>query len=271
MPPACGACSHPGKDMSDVDVSDVVLTGERTWPGIESENYWFMRHLACYRWAATIIRDVTDQWLLRAKFLDAGSGEGYGTAELSAICDRSVTAVELDAPTAAHARSRYPHLVQVQANLVSLPFRNHSFAATVSLQVVEHIWDPLAYLRELARCTSGPIVVSTPNRPVHSPGLERGERPANPFHVREFDASELIDLLNVAVPDRTPTVYGLIHGERLRTWEQTKGSLPSALLDSAVPADASDVARSVEVDDFTIKRLESCDPDTDIHDLVALW
>jgi SAM-dependent methyltransferase len=255
-------------------MTEVVLTGERTWPGIESETYWFVRHLACYRWAARVIRDTTDQGTSAGwpgSVLDAGSGEGYGTAELRAICDRSVTAVELDAPTAAHARSRYPHMVQVQANLVSLPFSNLAFAATVSLQVVEHIWDPLAYLRELARCTSGPIVISTPNRPVHSPGLERGERPANPFHVREFDASELVDLLNVAVPDRVPSIYGLVHGARLRMWEQSNGSLPSALVQTAVSADVSDFAQTVGIEDFTIKTVDTRDPDTDIHDLVALW
>jgi SAM-dependent methyltransferase len=252
-------------------MTDVALTGERTWPNIPSENYWFMRHLACYRWAATVFDDGLTQGTPSGLILDAGSGEGYGAAELTALGERGVVGVELDAPTAQHAHARYPALAQVRANLVSLPFRERSFFATVSLQVVEHIWDPLAYLRELARCSSGPIVISTPNRLVHSPGLGRGEQPANPFHVREFDAWELVDLLNVAVPDRVPTIYGLVHGERIRAWEQGNDSLPSALLRSAVTEDTWQFARTVAADDFTIALLDGHEPDLEIHDLVALW
>jgi len=252
-------------------MTEVALTGERTWPGIPSENYWFMRHLTCYRWAATVIGEQSTPAELPGGILDAGSGEGYGSAELMASCHRSVVAVELDAPTAAHARSRYPALAQVRANLVALPFANRAFAAAVSLQVVEHIWDPLAYLRELARCTRGPIVISTPNRLVHSPGLARGERPANPFHVREFDASELTDLLNEAAPNRTPIIYGLVHAERIRVWESGSGALPSALLASTVATDASEFAQSVGMDDFTVELFDNCEPTSEIHDLVALW
>ena len=265
VPPAPSRVAPVGQ------MTEVVLTGERTWPGIPSENYWFVRHLACYRWAATVIGEQSTRAELPGGILDAGSGEGYGSAELMASCHRSVIAVELDAPTAAHARSRYPDMAHVRANLVALPFANLSFAAAVSLQVVEHIWDPLAYLRELARCTRGPIIISTPNRPVHSPGLARGERPANPFHVREFDAPELADLLNDAAPNRTPTIYGLVHGERLRAWEHSKGSLPSALLASTVATDASEFAQSVGMDDFTVEPFDNCEPTTEIHDLVALW
>lgn len=203
--------------------------------------------------------------------MDAGSGEGYGAGELTEVCERGVVGVELDAPTAAHARVRYPALAQVQANLVALPFQPRSFSAAVSLQVIEHIWDPLAYLSELSRCTNGPIAVSTPNRLVHSPGLGRGEQPMNPFHVREFDARELVELLTSAVPDRTPTIYALFHGERLRAWEQRNGSLPSSLLEANVTSDTLQFARTVEVADFPIELIDLHEPRSEIHDLVALW
>jgi SAM-dependent methyltransferase len=253
-------------------MTEEFLTGERTWPGVPRENYWFMRHLACYRWAAKVIdRQAPSGWIL-----DAGSGEGYGTAELSTGRDRDAVGVELDAPTAHHARGRYPRVSHVRANLIALPFQSLSIAACVSLQVIEHIWDPVTYLRELARCSGGPVIISTPNRPVHSPGLARGERPENPFHVREFDALELVELLATADSDRTPVLYGVCHGQRLRAWENESRSLPQALIEEPDASDVAAFAETIAVDDFTIEVIEISTvtvsiAGSDVHDLVAVW
>ena len=249
------------------------LTGERTWPGITCENYWFMRHLACYRWAAAQLaqRAATSSTHL-GPVVDAGAGEGYGSDELTRALGCPVVAVELDAPTACHAGSHYPALAIVRANLVELPFRTGSFQAAVSLQVVEHIWDPLAYLRELSRCSIGPVILSTPNRPVHSPHLQRGQRPDNPFHVREFDALELTELLEAADDARTPTWFGLRHGTRITQWEDRNGSLPHALfLD---PEDADPVtafASTLSDTDFLIEQMNPQDTISSVLDLVAIW
>lgn len=283
MPPAPGASLPPLPSVP-------ALTGERTWPDIPSETYWFTRHVACYRWASSVLatdlagREVSTDYV--APVLDAGSGEGYGASELSRATHRPVIGVELDASTALHASTRYPELSQTRANLVALPFRTSVFAAAVSFQVVEHIWDPLAYLRELARCTHGPVLISTPNRPVHSPGLPPGGRPDNPFHVREFDAQELSALLYASDPERTPTFFGLRHGPTITSWEEHHGSLPAALVSAVPSAVALTFAEGITADDFVIDFL---DPhvrgpsvhdlavhdlpvhDLSVHDLIALW
>lgn len=237
------------------------LTGERTLPGIPAENYWFRRHEAAYAWAAEAIGAGRDR--VRDPILDAGAGEGYGTHVLP-----GALGVELDAATVRHARARYPAVPWVRANLVALPLADRSCAAAVSLQVIEHIWDPLAYLRELARCARGPIVVSTPNRPVHSPGLARRAKPDNPFHVREFDADELAELLGDADAARSVRMFGLHHGPRVAGWEAEHGSLPDALL--ADDPSAVDFAEQVGIADFAIRPLAECDGSS-VHDLVALW
>ena len=53
----------------------LVLTGERTLPGIPDENYWFQRHVVAYRLAAAAAGGRV--------VLDAGCGEGYGLAMLA--------------------------------------------------------------------------------------------------------------------------------------------------------------------------------------------
>lgn len=237
-------------------------------PGDETENYWFARHLACYHWSGDQLAPLLEP----GPILDAGAGEGYGAHALGQASDRAVAAVELDGLTAGHIAARYPHLLAVRANLVALPFADESFAAAVSLQVIEHIWDPVTFLRELIRCSRGPIIVSTPNRPVHSPDLQPGQRPLNPFHVREFSAAELNELCHQVVPGRSVRVLGLHHGPRIRAWEAVHGSLPEALIkafDSPTEgeqANAVAFARTIDAGDFRITA--DC---TGAHDLVAVW
>jgi len=274
------ALSTPTDDRPKCTSSaDVVLTGERTWPGIAQENYWFSRHVACYRWAATQITASVPTVPTIAKasispdqprphpILDAGAGEGYGCEMLSSTTGAPVVAFDLDRATMEHLISTYRDVTGVLGNLVALPFRDRVFEAAVSLQVVEHVWDPIAYLSELDRCTLGPIIISTPNRPVHSPGLTPGATPVNPFHVREFDADELRALLTWASPARSVVLHGLRHGDRIQEWERRHGSLPAAVI--GADATALNFAATVTEKDFTICPI--ADDDEAAHDLIALW
>ncbi len=247
-----------------------VLTGERTWPGIPAENYWFARHLACYRWAATQLATTTavsSHGSRQRAFIDAGAGEGYGCELLRTTTDAHVVAFDLDETTMRHLRHAYQNIIGVLGNLIALPFQDRAFAAAVSLQVVEHIWDPIGYLSELDRCTAGPVIISTPNRPVHSPGLAPGETPRNPFHVREFDAAELRALLARSSNTRSIALWGLHHGDRIQRWEHRNGSLAEALIKA--DRSALDFAETVTDQDFTISPSDG--NDSTAQDLIALW
>ncbi len=245
----------------------LVLTGERTAPGIWHENYWFRRHEAVY---ACVPGWVEGQ---PAVVLDAGSGEGYAAELLGATWPAArLVGVDYDAAAVAHAARAYggPRAAYLRGALTALPLRTGSVGATMSLQVLEHIWTPEEYVRELARVTgpNGVLVLSTPNRLTFSPGLGRLERPPSAYHVREYDSVELAAELERWLPEWVLTAYGVRHGERLRHWEQAQGPLVAAQLAAPPQEWSSELAamvQSVERDDFAIGP-----PEDGCCDLVAV-
>jgi SAM-dependent methyltransferase len=196
------------------------LTGERTLPGATGEEYWFARHEAAYGW----IVETFGERLRGAVVVDAGSGEGYGAATLGDAGAREVLALEFDEASVAHAARAYPEVTTLRANLAAMPLAAGSVDVLVSLQVVEHLWDLRGFLRDCfsALRPGGLLVVSTPNRPVFSPGLARGAKPTNPFHVEELDAEQLEELLHAAGFGDV-TLHGLHHGARIEAWEKESG------------------------------------------------
>ncbi|MEZ0350805.1 class I SAM-dependent methyltransferase [Mycobacterium sp. pR1184] len=242
----------------------LTLTGERTIPDLDIENYWFRRHQVVYQRLAThcVGRDV----------LEAGCGEGYG-ADLIADVARRVIAVDYDEAAVAHVRSRYPRVEVLQANLAELPLPDASVDVVVNFQVIEHLWDQAQFVRECARVLrpSGLLMMSTPNRITFSPGRDT---PINPFHTRELNADELTELL-VDAGFTQVAVSGLFHGPRLREMDARHGgSIIDAQIARAVadapwpPQLAADVA-AVTADDFDLVDARDRDIDTSM-DLVAI-
>ena len=241
----------------------LTLTGERTIPDLDIENYWFRRHQVVYQRLAPRCagRDV----------LEAGCGEGYG-ADLIAGVARRVVAVDYDEAAVAHVRSRYARVEFIRANLAELPLPDASVDVVVNFQVIEHLWDQAQFVAECARVLrpSGLLMMSTPNRITFSPGRDT---PVNPFHTRELNAGELTELL-VDGGFAEVSISGLFHGPRLREMDARHGgSIIDAQIARAVaaapwpPELAADVA-AVTTDDFDI---ESSDRDIDDSlDLIAI-
>lgn len=207
---ATSAWPEPSADPS---APVLPLTGERTVPDIDHENYWFARHVAAYEFVAQRCRGL--------RVLDAGCGEGYGTSLLSgqAAC---VVGVDLVPEVVVHARARYRDAVTsdrvrfLRADLGDLPLEDASVDAVASLQVIEHLPDIRRYLGEIARVLTpgGRFFCATPNRLTFTPD---SVTPVNPFHVREFAPDELVEALGSRF--RVEAVYGVHHGPRLRVIE----------------------------------------------------
>ncbi len=225
----------------------LVLTGERTVPGIAEENYWFRRHEVAYEHVLAVCAD--------RDVLEAGSGEGYGADMLAAVA-RSVVCVDYDTAAVAHTRARYPELRIEQGNLVDLPIADSSVDVVVNFQVIEHLWDQTQFVRECARVLrpGGVLLMSTPNRITFSPGRDT---PLNPFHTRELSPTELTALLTDA-GFAVAEMAGVHHGPTLRALDKRwNGSFIDAQIQRSLdgqpwPVDlAADVA-SIRSTDFDI-------------------
>jgi len=99
-------------------------------------------------------------------FLDAGCGDGRYLAALEAELPARVAGVDISERILETARARVPRADLRQANLESLPFDDGAFDLVLSSQVIEHVVDADAALRELARVLrpDGALVLSTDNK-----------------------------------------------------------------------------------------------------------
>jgi SAM-dependent methyltransferase len=152
-----------------------------------------------------------------------------------------------------------------------LPAPTASVGLLATLQVIEHVWDHLQYLRECRRVLApgGDLLVTTPNRLTFSPGRDE---PLNPFHTREFTAGELLDLLDRAGL-RATYVGGLHAGPRLAGLD---GAFGGSFVDAQLatppdrwPAALADAVAGVRTGDFAVRDADRSDVDESL-DLVVV-
>jgi SAM-dependent methyltransferase len=242
----------------------LMLTGERTIPGLDVENYWFRRHEVVYQQLA--------QRCAGLDVLEAGCGEGYG-ADLIADVAHRVIGLDYDDAAVAHVRARYPRVEAVQGNLAELPLPDGSVDIVVNFQVIEHLWDQAQFIAECARVLrpGGLLMISTPNRITFSPGRDT---PINPFHTRELNAAELTELL-VEGGFVMDGMFGVFHGPVLQAMDARHGGsiidaqITRAVADAPWPAELLADVAAVTSTDFELTDCESSDIN-DSLDLVAI-
>ena len=122
----------------------------------EDRHWW-------YRGRRTVLENVIAQLRLpaRARILDAGCGSGRNMIDLAR--HGTVTGIELSETSVARARERASGEV-IEGSVLQMPFAADSFELAASLDVIEHLEDDLAALRELRRVVApgGALLVTVP-------------------------------------------------------------------------------------------------------------
>ncbi len=190
-------------------VPPLQLTGERTLPDVPAENYWFRRHQAVYEWIGARV--------VGGRVIDMACGEGYGS-DVLARSAASVVGVDANPEAYEHAQLRYRRRnLRFERGIVELHGDPGGFDAVVFLQTIEHVHDPVAVLahhRSLL-APGGVAYVSTPNVLTLAPrGAEKSD---NPWHLREYRASEFGELCRTVFSQ--VQVLGLLHARKLRVHE----------------------------------------------------
>jgi SAM-dependent methyltransferase len=198
-----------------MSATEDTFTGERL-PGRGDPEFGvdMERHLAAYRWASARAGG-------RA-VLDAGCGEGYGAALLAGHATRVLGVDVPEAITVATARHRVPRLAFRSLDLMHLPSLGEQFDLVVSFQVIEHVLDPVGFLRALAACVApgGTLVVTTPNRLMSVS--------ENPYHLREWTAPELLALAAPVLPG--VRMMGMNASDRVLAYERARGEQIARIL-----------------------------------------
>lgn len=151
---------------------------------VHSGDLFYQEHLARYEFARSHMRPGLT--------LDIACGTGYGTELLSRSADVCVIGADVHLPALVKARNEFADRWYIATSGTALPFASAVFDNVVTLETIEHIQSDEAYLGELARVLQpgGTCILSTPDR-LYS---ERHNL-TNPFHVREYSETELLNLL----------------------------------------------------------------------------
>ena len=167
-------------------------------------------NLSGYIWAASWLREIG-----RLRILDVACGSGYGTDYLATRAGEVVGA-DIVSSVVAQCRVRYPNprASFVVMDGIALGLRSETFDAIISQDTIEHVHQDRRFVEELVRVLrpGGILVLFT------AQGKERGCRPDNPYHEREYVPNEFQGLL--APYFHSIRWFGRRQGARLKAVER---------------------------------------------------
>lgn len=136
-----------------------------------------------------------------ANVIEIGCGEGY-MLEIMHDLNPSAryTGFDIDIPILQYARRRNPGAGVLLADAHRIPFADDAFDVAVCCEVLEHVGRPHDVIREIARITSGYVIVSVPREPIwRALNLVRGKYVSHmgntPGHINHWSTESFVALL----------------------------------------------------------------------------
>ena len=167
-------------------------TGERIVPEkIKScdEYLLYLRHMFAYKQASHFLNNNNN-------VLEVGCGEGYGTHYLSHRV-KNIIGLDIDENTIKHAAAKYSsdNCTFNFFDGLNIPYEDNIFDVVISFQVIEHVFNDFDFVSDIYRVMkkNSNFILTTPNRKYR---LKNNQQPWNRFHVREYSAIDLNNLLN---------------------------------------------------------------------------
>lgn len=180
----------------------------------------------------------------QTRVLDVGCGTGVSTA----VFADSNLLVGLDVAKLVKDDSRRK-IRYVLGDGFMLPFPNKTFDLVVSFDVIEHVDDDAAFVKEALRVVSdsGTLIIGTPNRRRISNRLRSllGRAPQYPnclgidpnlgpiLHLREYIPTDLIELVECVAPAIRVRIFGVLLGTYLRGKSVGILTVPAKLINLA--------------------------------------
>lgn len=155
-------------------------------------------------WRFRAIRKMIKSLPHGARILDIGCGSGFAIEKCTAErLDLDVYGIDVTDSLIKYAREKRPRFKFLEAKGETLPFSDNYFDAILYLDVIEHLVDPSASLREAHRCLKNNgfviILVVLENHPVFrliwSLWLRLKGKVWHEAHLRIFTKRNLIDLI----------------------------------------------------------------------------
>jgi SAM-dependent methyltransferase len=160
-------------------------------------------HIARYALARDVCRG--------RKVLDLACGEGYGSRLMLDWGATDVVGIDVSEETVANARARFGRdglrYLSGDAEKVEALLAGEQFDLIISLETIEHLQNPAAYLKALTRLRApdGEIFISCPNDWWYYPKAEQ----SNPYHIRKYSYDEFLALVTPVLGEPDAIALGL--------------------------------------------------------------
>jgi 2-polyprenyl-3-methyl-5-hydroxy-6-metoxy-1,4-benzoquinol methylase len=135
--------------------------------------------------------------------LDVGCGEGVLTHRWAQALEGRVVGIDLEDPAiqSEWQKRRAPNLEYRVMKAENLPFGDGEFDLACAIEVLEHVPDPEHTVAEMARVSSGHLLVSVPREPLwRALNMARGaylrDFGNTPGHLNHWSKRAFIDLLS---------------------------------------------------------------------------